>query len=134
MLNRLSEDNLFLDKNVFSDEATFHLSGKVNRHNLITWRSQNQHQVFKHVRYSPKVSVFSAVSRTQVYGPLFFAEATVTGHVYLDRLEHFLVPQLDVHNAIWQQDGAPPHYHRDVTRYLNQIFSGRWIGRSDYIP
>jgi hypothetical protein len=40
-LNRLKEDNLFLDKIVFSDEATFHLSGKVNRHNLIIWGSQN---------------------------------------------------------------------------------------------
>jgi hypothetical protein len=45
MLNRLEEDNLFLDKIVFSDEATFHLSGKVNRHNLIIWGSQNPHQV-----------------------------------------------------------------------------------------
>jgi hypothetical protein len=30
---------------------------------------------------------------------------------------------------IWQQDGAPPHCHRDVTRYLNQTFPRRWIGR-----
>jgi hypothetical protein len=107
MLNRLEEDNLFLDKIVFSDEVTFHLSGKVNRHNLIIWRSQNPHQVVEHVRDSPKVNVFCAVSRTQVYGPFFFAEATVTGHEYLDMLEHFLVPQLDVHSVIWQQDGAP---------------------------
>jgi hypothetical protein len=115
MLNRLEEDNLFLDKIVFSDEATFHLSGKVNRHNLIIWGSQNPHQVVEHVQDSPKVNVFCAVSRTQVYGPFFFAEATVTGHVYLDMLEHFLVPQLDVNNVILQQYRAPPHCHRDVT-------------------
>jgi hypothetical protein len=64
----------------------------------------------------------------------FFAEATATGHVYHDMPEHFLVPQLDVNNVIWQQDGAPPHYHRDVPRYLNQTFPGRWIGRGGYIP
>jgi hypothetical protein len=35
MLNRLKEHSLFLDKTVFGNKATFHLSGKVNHHNLI---------------------------------------------------------------------------------------------------
>jgi hypothetical protein len=61
MLNPLEEDNLFLDKIIFSDEATFHFSGKVNRHNLIIWGSQNPHQVVEHVRDSPKVNVFSVL-------------------------------------------------------------------------
>jgi hypothetical protein len=134
MLNRLEEDNLFLNKTIFSDKTAFHLSGKVNRHNLIIWGLQNPHQVVEYVRESPKVNIFRAVRRTQVYGPFFFAEATVTGHVYFDMLERFLVPQLDVNNVIWQQDGAPPHYHSDVTRYLNQTFPGRWIGRGGCIP
>jgi hypothetical protein len=47
MLNCLRGYNLFLDKIVLSDEATFHLSGKVNRHNLIIWGSQNPLQVVK---------------------------------------------------------------------------------------
>jgi hypothetical protein len=37
MVNSLKEYNLFLDKIVLSDKATFHLSGKVNHHNLIIW-------------------------------------------------------------------------------------------------
>jgi hypothetical protein len=45
MLNCLKQDNLFLDKIVLSDEAAFHLSGKVNHNNLIIWGSQNPHQV-----------------------------------------------------------------------------------------
>jgi hypothetical protein len=45
MLNYLKEYNLFLDKIVLSDEATFHLSEKVNRHNLIIWGSQKPLQV-----------------------------------------------------------------------------------------
>jgi hypothetical protein len=49
------EDNLFLDKTVFSDEATFHISRKVNQHNLGIWGSQNPHQVVEHVRDSLKV-------------------------------------------------------------------------------
>jgi hypothetical protein len=45
MPNCLKEYDLFLDKIVLSDEATFHLPGKVNRHNLIIWGSQNPLQV-----------------------------------------------------------------------------------------
>jgi hypothetical protein len=41
MLNCLKKYSLFSDKIVLSDEATFHLSGKVNRHNPIIWGSQN---------------------------------------------------------------------------------------------
>jgi hypothetical protein len=80
------------------------------------------------------VNVFCAVGRTQVYGPFFFAENTITGHVYLDRLQHFLVPQLDVNSVIWQQDGAPPHYQRNMMQYLNQTFLGRWRGSGGYHP
>jgi hypothetical protein len=58
MLNCLEKDNLFLDKTVFSDEATIHLSGKVDRHHLITWGSQNPHQVVKHVQNSLAVNGF----------------------------------------------------------------------------
>jgi hypothetical protein len=47
VLNCLKEYNLFLDKIVLSDEATFHLSRKVNRHDLIIWGSQNPLQVVK---------------------------------------------------------------------------------------
>jgi hypothetical protein len=98
-MNRLEEDNFFLDKIVFSDKATFHLPEKANRHNVIIWGSQNLHQIVEHVRDSPNMNIFCTVSRTQVYGPLFFAEATITGHVYLDMLEHLLVPQVDINNV-----------------------------------
>jgi hypothetical protein len=32
-------------------------------------------------------------------------------------------------NFYFQQDGAPPHYHRDVRAYLDQNLPGQWIGR-----
>ena len=30
---------------------------------------------------------------------------------------------------IYQQDGAPPHFHHDVRGYLNDTLTHRWIGR-----
>ena len=37
MLTRISEDPALLDKLCFTDEATFHVSGKLNRHNVRIW-------------------------------------------------------------------------------------------------
>ena len=30
---------------------------------------------------------------------------------------------------IFQQDGAPPHFSKEVRAWLNETFNGRWIGR-----
>jgi hypothetical protein len=57
-----------------------------------------------------------------VAGQLYFFYSfspRLTGHLYLEQLEHFRVPQMDVDSVIRQHDVALPHYHRDVTRYLN---------------
>ena len=39
MLQRISEDEAFLERVCFSDEATFHVSGKLNKHNVRIWES-----------------------------------------------------------------------------------------------
>ena len=81
---------------------------------------------------SPKVNVFCAISRRRVFGPFFFAE-TVTGKVYLDMMENWLTPQLadeEVQGYIYQQDGAPPHWHKEFREYLNEHLPGRRVGRA----
>lgn len=125
------EGDGFANRLVFSDEATFYLSGKVNRHNIRIWGTENPHATVQHERDSPKLNVFCAVSSTKVYGPFFFNENTVTGISYLDMLQLWLMPQLtaDSNNFIYQQDGAPPHWHNDVRGYLNEELPHRWIGR-----
>ena len=60
--------NRFAEKVIFSDEVIFHASGKVNRHNVRVWGTQNAHEFVEHVRDSPKVSVFCAISALKVYG------------------------------------------------------------------
>ena len=126
---RLEEDG-FAEKLVFSDEATFHVCGKVNRHNVRIWGTENSHATMENVRDSPKVNAFCAVSSCKVYGPFFFAEPTVTGINYLDMLQLWLMPQLQEYSEdfILQQDGAPPHFHFDVRAHLNANLPGRWIG------
>jgi hypothetical protein len=53
---------------IFSDEATFHLSRKANRHNIRIWGSEKPVAVVEMERDSPKVNVFCAVSRRRLFG------------------------------------------------------------------
>ena len=57
----------------------------------------------------------------------------MTGKVYLDMLENWLMPQVadeEVQGYIYQEDGAPPHWHKEVREYLNEHLPGRWVGRA----
>ena len=46
-------------------------------------------------------------------------------------LQQWPIPQLqeDSRDFIYQQDGAPPHFHHDVRGYLSDTLPHRWIGR-----
>jgi len=72
MLLEDMEDDTFLPRLIFSDEATFHLSGKVSHHNVRIWGLENPHEIVQHERGSPKIDVFSAVSVRKIYGSFFF--------------------------------------------------------------
>jgi hypothetical protein len=111
MLQAMADED-FLSRLIFSDESSYHLSGKVNRHNVCIWGLENPHETLQHGRDSPKVNVFCAMSVRQVYVPFFFPEKTVNGIAYLRVLQNWLFPQLQ--NIIFQQDGAPPHFLNDM--------------------
>ncbi|PNF28684.1 hypothetical protein B7P43_G07888 [Cryptotermes secundus] len=51
------------DELIFSGEATFHLSGTVNRHNVRIWGTEHPHETVEREKDSPKVNVFCAVSQ-----------------------------------------------------------------------
>ncbi|GBO45561.1 hypothetical protein AVEN_270657-1 [Araneus ventricosus] len=77
ILTRIEDDENYLRKWFFSDESTFHVSGKVNKHNCRIWGSENPHDYRELERDSPKVNVWCALSHTKVIGPFFFAETTI---------------------------------------------------------
>ena len=116
------ENDTFLPRLIFNDEATFHLSGKVSRHIFRIWGLENPHEIVQHERDSPKINVFSSVSVRNIYGPFFFDGNTVTGDSYLEMLQNWLFPQLieDSEDLNFLQDGAPPHWHNQVRRVLNE--------------
>ena len=72
MLHRISEDEEFLKRICFSDEATFQVSGKLNKHNVRIWGSEHPHKIRELERDSPKVNVWCGLMYNRVIGPFFF--------------------------------------------------------------
>jgi hypothetical protein len=95
MFYRIQDDERFLDSVIFKDVSTFHVSSKVNTHICRIWCSENPRVILEHVRDSPKVNVVCALSKERVYGLFFFMETTITGIMYLDMHQQFLILQLD---------------------------------------
>jgi hypothetical protein len=126
------EEDGFLERLIFSNEATFYIRGKVNRHNVRIWGTEQSHAQIDHQHDSPKVNIFCAVSREKVNDQFFFTEATVTGDSFLDMLVHWLLPQLNTNydDYILQLDGTPSHFHMNVRVLLGYVLPQRWIGHA----
>jgi hypothetical protein len=118
MLERIDASPDFLRQMCFSDKATFHVSGIVNRYNCSIWG-----------RGSPKVNVWSGLMHDKLIGQFFFSEKTVTRRLYLDMLELYALLPLQF-QTILQQDGAPLHFCHHVRNHLDREMAERWIGRS----
>ena len=133
MLSNIANFDNFLDELTFFDEATFHLSGKMNRHSCRIWGTEKPDEIWQLERNSPKINVWCALRRSRIIGPFFFQETTINGDIYLAMLKTFLIPELQRFNildkTIFQQDGAPCHYSLSVRRFLNDTFQNKWIGR-----
>lgn len=132
LLEKEAEDPQFWEKIVWSDESTFRLNGVINRHNCTYWHQENPHvHVEKHVNL-PSVTVWCGLSSKGLIGPFHF-DGTVTGDIYLQMLQTKAIPAIQElyqgEEVYFQQDGAPPHFHRDVRNFLNISFPNKWIGR-----
>lgn len=56
---------------MFPDEATFHVSGKVNEHNVRIKGTQNLYEVRKHMPERPKLNMWCAIPFERLIGPFF---------------------------------------------------------------
>lgn len=138
-MDQKMRDPDFLRHVCFSDESTFHLTGYVNRHNCRYWSQENPHIISEaHTQVRQKLNVWAGILGNRLVGP-FFIEGNLNGELYLEMLQKLIVPAMRVaaaaqnmvwENVIFQQDGAPAHYKREVTDYLNATFPNRWIGRN----
>lgn len=88
------------------------------------------------------MNVWAGIIGDKIIGPFFF-EDNLNGDLYLNFLQTFLIPELQRifpdddgnldQRVFFQQDGAPPHFARNVREFLNVTFPNRWIGRRGFI-
>jgi hypothetical protein len=122
----------YFRRSIFSDEATFYLSVRVNCHNCRIWGSENSHVI----REDSAQEMSGVLSCSEVLDLFFFADQTVTAMTYLGMLQLYSLPQLEDHqpNAVLQQDGAPPLSARVFRESLDMRFPGRWFRSDRPIP
>ncbi|GFS30437.1 hypothetical protein NPIL_147721 [Nephila pilipes] len=105
------ENDDFAGHLIFTDEAAFPFSRKVNKQNVRFGRTENPEFIKQYMKDYPKVHVFSSVSRKKMFGPLFFHEQTVISHFfdYFNSLVDAKVED-DFNNLIHPLDIAPTHW------------------------
>lgn len=132
---QIRNDGEFFNYVLFSDEATFHNTGTLNRHNCHYWAPVNPHwmrQIDNQHRWS--LTVWCGIVNGYLIGPYFF-DAIINSENYLQLLRDdlpLLLEDIDIdtRRRMWlQHDGAGPHYANIVKDFLNDTFPNRWIGR-----
>lgn len=114
---------------LFSDESRFSNNGAVNRHNCHYYSPENPRWIREtHFQNVFSVNVWCGIINEHIIGPHFF-DGNLNGEMYLHFLQNELPPlleelDLNTRQRMWfQQDGAPPHFHRNVRQYLNENFT-----------
>lgn len=137
------DDNEFLKRILWTDESSFNREGITNLHNLHHWApgDQNPH-VTRQTSFQQKfsVNVWAGVIGRHLIGPHYLPDR-LTGPVYLQFLETNL-PELlaEIHvfdedvPIVFQHDGCPAHFQREVREHLDNSFPNSWIGRAGPIP
>lgn len=139
-IGKCTEDPNFSRKILWSDEANFSNRGMCNKRNHHYWSMDNPllvRQTNPQRRFS--VNVWCGLIGSEIVGPLFYNDS-LTGARYQEFLEPLLEEFLDDldletrQDVHFQQDGAPPHNHRDVSTLLRRLFGDKWIATNGPIP
>ena len=85
MILEIQTNPQFYQLIVFSDEATFHTCGTVNKHNLHYYSKENPHMKLTNPVNSPSVKIWAMINGDGVQG-LHICEETIDGDYYLDNI------------------------------------------------
>jgi hypothetical protein len=135
---RNNED--FLPKVLFTDEASFTRDGINNFHNNHVWADENPHATFEsrhQQRFS--VNVWAGIFADRLIGP-YVLPNRLSGASYLQFIRDTLPELLDEipledRTSMWfMHDGAPAHFELNVRAELDRKFQENWIGRGGPVP
>ena len=110
MMEQINGYTDFVNNIIFTDEATFCLNGRVNRHNCRYWSADNPHWMIEtHTQTPQKLNVWAGICGDQIIRS-FFIDGNLTGDRYLQLLQEQIIPSCRAlfpnnHNIWFQQDG-----------------------------
>jgi hypothetical protein len=140
LLQANDQNPAFIGRILWTDESMFSRDGMFNSRNEHTWAHANPHAKRpSHFQHRWTLNVWAGIVGDRVLGPCFLPPR-MSSQLYLDFLQNELqellddLPLIALRQMWFQQDGAPPHYGRQVRTYLDREFEGRWIGRGGPIP
>jgi hypothetical protein len=76
---------------LWSDEATFHVGGFVNRHNCHYWAAPNPNMTVEKMQNLPKVTVWCGMNTTSIIGPYLLRDM-MNSERYLQMLQDYVWP------------------------------------------
>ena len=121
----------FLNCILFTDEVGFARNAVFHNHNTHIWSDENP-LARQEVRFQRQF----AINVWPLSWTLCFTKQTKRAH-YLEFLNNVLEEHLDVKVPLGERvlmwylnDGAPPHFDRPVTEWLNNHFPNHWVGRN----
>ena len=128
ILCKQEKHELFADRILFTDEASFCREGVFNIHNSHHWQVNNPHVIYPHShQHRFSVNVWAGIVGDNLIGP-YLMPSPLTGAVYREFLQEVL-PQLleniplNIRRRIWfQHDSAPAHYFRGARQALMRCF------------
>ena len=113
----------------FSDEAWFHLNGRVNTLNCRYWASENPHRIQEIPHYDRKVGVWCAVSARCIIGPIFYKQTVNTERYQNYILTPFFHELTEEEKSYrwFQQDSATAHTAEESMNKIREVFEDRVI-------
>lgn len=143
-LRNCEQDNEFLHRIWFSDEAHFHMDGRVNSQNFRFWSTEPPDLVAEAPLHSVKCTAWCAMSSSGIIGPFWFENdagesVTVNAQRYRQVLAKFwtalnrrLGGDRQLMDQQWfQQDGASAHTAVATREWLRNRFGSRVISRRE---
>ena len=126
MIEKFNENgNDFVNRLFFADEANFHVSGHVNRHNCFYYSMTDPNVIWEKPVNSPRICVWAAISNTGVISFKIIRD-NMDGSMFLRICEENIAPIfLDDPMKILVHNGAPCHYDKRVRNFLNEVLPGR---------
>lgn len=126
----LDQEDDYVERIMWSDEAHFDLDGSLSTRNCIIWSSSNPYASVTHSLHPQRVTVWCGFTAKFILPPAFIEGATVNGERYLRILQEHMLPNLPRRKSVvFMQDGASPHIAKPVKEFLMKKFGNDIISR-----